>query len=156
MSALLDELQELRAIRDRQVAEIQKLRAEIRELRRRQGEPEAAGRPLAGLKLTLVGPSFRQRDYLNILEPLGAKVLFYASDGKLGQITESPPGSPRASAVGGMAAPSPLDKRVFPGIPLIHANRRFSAYQANRPDQEQARGFVCDAGPVHESLVAPG
>lgn len=87
MSALLDELQELRAIRDRQVAEIQKLRAEIRELRRRQGEPEAAGRPLAGLKLTLVGPSFRQRDYLNILEPLGAKVLFYASDGKLGQIT---------------------------------------------------------------------
>lgn len=86
LNALKAELEELRNVRDLQAVEIAKLREEVRELRRRLGL--AGGEmPSLGLKLALVAPSFRKNDYLMVLEDLGLKVTFFASEDKIGQIT---------------------------------------------------------------------
>lgn len=48
--------------------------------------PPAPVRPLEGLKLAVVGPSFREQHYREVLEPLGAVLLFAASEEKLGRV----------------------------------------------------------------------
>jgi hypothetical protein len=81
------EIESLRRVRNEKAEEIQRLRQEIRELRRRQGEttPNRDG-PMRGLKLVVIGLSFRCQDYLVVLEPMGARVLVFASEDKIGQI----------------------------------------------------------------------
>lgn len=80
-----DELHLLRQRSREQAAEIQRLRAEIRELRRRRGEmpPE---QPMKGLKLALIGPSFREQDYRQALDTTGVQVLFFSSEEKVAKI----------------------------------------------------------------------
>lgn len=79
------ELETLTMIRDTQAAEILRLTQEVRALRRRQGSEEPDD-PLKGLKVAIIGPAFRERNYEDLVESLGARFLFAASDEQLGKV----------------------------------------------------------------------
>lgn len=84
---LTRELHLLRHVRDAQADEIRQLREQVRELRRRHGEPQPTG-PLKGLKLAVIGPSFRRQDYIDRLTPLGARLEVFDSEDKIGRIAK--------------------------------------------------------------------
>lgn len=90
IAELQAQIRELLEIRDSQAQEIDRLRAEIRELRRRLGEPadENEG-ALKGLRLAVIGPSFREHSYRQVLEPLGCRLLFASSEDKLGLVEKT-------------------------------------------------------------------
>jgi hypothetical protein len=88
---LAQRIRALQKIRDRIDREIEHLRGlqggETHDHPPIAPSPPAAGaQPLRGLKLAVVGPSFREQTYRNLLEPLGAAIIFAASNEKLGRV----------------------------------------------------------------------
>jgi hypothetical protein len=88
MKDLNRQIEDLRMIRGAQGLEILRLREQIRELRRSRGEPEPDG-VLKGLRVAVIGPSYREDDYRLQLEALGARVEFAPAEEKVALTTQA-------------------------------------------------------------------
>lgn len=86
--ALNAELESLLAARDQMDRQIEAIREKLASLRSQPLRVANAGPPLRGLKVAVVGPSFRESLYRQELGQLGATVLFASSEIKLGRVAQ--------------------------------------------------------------------
>lgn len=92
IASLSEQLQGLRKVReqlDRQIERVERELAALHAAEADQARPKQnPGPPLRGLKVAVVGPSFRESIYRKELGQLGFTVLFASSESKLGRVSQ--------------------------------------------------------------------
>lgn len=86
MAQRIRELTELRTHVDNLILSLTSVVAKAQRPSARAPCPPDPALPLKGLKLAVIGPSARAQAYRELLEPLGATMLFAASEEKLGRV----------------------------------------------------------------------
>ncbi|HWI66721.1 MAG TPA: hypothetical protein VNT75_33320 [Symbiobacteriaceae bacterium] len=87
-SSLSEQLQGLLKAREHLDRQIERVERELEALKTPDEPDQHDGPPLRGLKVAVVGPSFRESLYRQELGLLGATVLFASSENKLGRVAQ--------------------------------------------------------------------